>query len=142
MTKLLVGSTQSLSIQIFRYLIVGGIAFIVDFLLLYLLTHFLSLPVLVSAAISFMVGLVVNYRLSMTWIFTQSLTRSAAQKSKEFFIFFITGISGLGLNELCLYLFTEALEINYLISKLITVPIVILWNFFSRRHLLTRSNHD
>ena len=140
-TKLFVGKTQAIKIQIFRYLIVGGFAFAVDFLTLYLLTHFLHLFFLISGAISFITGLIVNYKLSTIWVFNHNTTSGKSQVTKAFTIFLITGVTGLGINELCLHLFTNSLGINYLISKFITLPIVLMWNFFSRRYLLMRMNN-
>ena len=119
--------------QFLRYLVVGGVAFVVDFGVLVLLTEVLSLHYLTSAAIAFCCGLVTNYILSITWVFS---TRSLASKRTEFTIFSIIGVVGLGGNELLMYLGTDVLGLDYRLSKLITVAIVLFWNFGMRKLIL------
>ena len=128
--------TDNTLIQLFRYTFVGGIAFVVDFGSLFLLTEFAGVHYLVSAAISFLFGLATNYLLSILWVFN---TRSISNRYHEFIIFGIIGIIGLGLNELIIWRFTEYLHFHYLISKIISAIVVYLWNFFARKNLLFRS---
>jgi putative flippase GtrA len=86
--------------QFLRYVVVGGVAFVVDFTVLVLLTEVLGLHYLTSAAIAFCCGLVTNYILSITWVFS---TRSLASKRTEFTIFSIIGVVGVwaGMNYSC-----------------------------------------
>ena len=129
---------QPLYIQLLRYLIVGGIAFIVDFSILYLLVNFLGHNYLIAAAISFMTGLFVNYLLSISWVFNRT---PESVLSSSFLIFLVTGLVGLGLNEVLMFLFTHIIGLDYLYSKIIAVPIVLLWNFISRKYLVNRRGH-
>lgn len=119
--------------QLFQYLIVGGIAFAVDFSVLYLLTEFVSLHYLLSATASFLIGLLVNYTLCIRWIFDY---RALENRAHEFAIFAAIGIVGLVLNNLLLFGFTETLGVHYLISKLMAAFFVLVFNFSLRRHLL------
>ena len=130
---LLKNPTNNWFIQLFRYCFVGGLAFPVDYGLLALLTEVFGLHYLVSATIAFIAGLVVNYFLSTSWVFRQSTLDS---KWAEFFVFSVIGVVGLGLNNLLLYLFTDLCDIHYLISKLLTAAIVMLWNFGARKIIL------
>src|SRR3989339_826417 len=100
--KIFVGKSDNFRIQLLRYIFVGGLAAIVDMFLLFVLTDWAKLHYLISAIIAFVAGLVVNYLLSRLWIF-----KSIFSLSKEFIIFAIIGIIGLGLNELFLYLFVD-----------------------------------
>ncbi len=131
--KLFLEETDNWFIQLFRYLFVGGAAFLVDYGLLVLLTEVCGLHYLVSATISFIAGLIVNYLLSTSWIFRKSKMEN---KWAEFLIFSIIGVVGLLLNNLLLYLFTDLAHIHYMISKLITTAIVMLWNFGARKIIL------
>jgi putative flippase GtrA len=130
--------TDSLLFQLLRYVVVGGVAFVVDFGLLFLLVNFLSVHYLIAAGISFISGLAVNYLLSISWVFNKDPNQL---KSRNLFIFLITGLMGLGLNELLMYIFTHHIGFVYLISKVVTVPLVLLWNFFSRKYLLNRNGY-
>jgi putative flippase GtrA len=131
--KLLKDQTDKTRIQLFRYLFVGGAAFIVDFLSLYILTDFFGIYYLISAAIAFILGLFVNYILSVSWVFNK---RKLDNRTFEFGIFAIIGIVGLGLNEVLLWFFTQELLIYYLLSKIFAAAIILFWNFFARKYLL------
>jgi putative flippase GtrA len=131
--KLIKNKTDNTLIQLFRYTFVGGIAFGVDFSLLFLLTEFAGIHYLLSAAISFSVGLVTNYILSIIWVFK---TRNISNRYLEFIIFGIIGIVGLGMNELIIWSFTEYLHFYYLVSKIVSTLVVYLWNFFARKYIL------
>ena len=125
--------TGSVLIQLFRYTIVGGLAFAVDFSLLFLLTEFLHLYYLVSAAIAFSCGLITNYTLSIIWVFD---IRSVSSKPLEFIAFAFIGIIGLILNHVFIWFFTEIVLFHYLVSKSITAVLVYFWNFTVRKVLL------
>ena len=133
MDLLFLKETDNWFIQLFRYCFVGGLAFIVDYGLLVLLTEVCGLHYLISATISFIAGLIVNYLLSTSWIFRKSKLEN---KWAEFIVFAIIGVIGLGLNNLLLYLFTDIIHIHYMISKLITTGIVMIWNFGARKIIL------
>lgn len=134
--KLLIDETNHWFPQLIRYIFVGGLAFLVDYGLLFLLTEAAGMHYLFSATLSFIAGLLTNYFISIRWIFRQSKLQS---RLTEFLIFSIIGIIGLGLNNLFLYALTEYLHLHYLLSKLITAAIVMLWNFLGRRIILFKN---
>ncbi len=131
--KFIKNKTDNTLIQLFRYTFVGGIAFGVDFGLLFLLTEFAGIHYLISAAISFSLGLATNYILSITWVFN---TRNVSNRYLEFAIFGIIGIVGLGMNELIIWTFTEYVGFHYMASKIVSTVVVYLWNFFTRKYIL------
>jgi len=134
--KLFVEETDNWLIQLFRYCFVGGFAFLVDYGLLYALTEFCGCHYIVSATISFIAGLIVNYLLSTWWIFRKSKLKN---KAAEFTIFALIGVVGLILNNVLLYVFTDLLGIYYMISKLITTALVMIWNFAGRKIILFKN---
>jgi len=131
--KLLKNETNNTFIQLFRYTFVGGFAFIIDFSLLFVLTEYAGIHYLVSAAIALTAGLIINYFLSILWVFDK---RKLVNKSVEFTLFAAIGIIGLGLNELFIWVFTEFAGLYYLLSKIVSTAIVYLWNFFARKFTL------
>jgi len=133
--KLLKDQTDKTKIQMFRYLFVGGAAFIVDFLSLFVLTDFFGIYYLISAAIAFILGLIVNYMLSISWVFNK---RKLNKRHIEFGVFALIGIVGLGLNEVFIWFFTQDLQIYYLMSKILAAVIILFWNFFARKFILFR----
>jgi len=131
--KLLKGETNQTLIQLFRYFFVGGLAFVCDFASLFALTEYAGWHYLYSAAAGFGIGTVVNYMLSIRWVFFDHKMRDLRL---EFLIF--AGLGGIGLlfNHGFMWLFTELVGIQYLISKLITTALVFFCNFFSRKLIL------
>lgn len=119
--------------QLFRYACVGGIAFIADFGLLFLLTSFCGVHYQISACISFIAGLTVNYFLSTAWVFNSN--RENINHYAEFLMYAIVGIVGLALNALILFILTDLFGLLYLISKIFSTIIVFGWNFIGRRYI-------
>lgn len=134
--KLLINDTNNWFAQLFRYVIVGGIAFFVDYGLLFALTEFLHFHYLLSATISFIAGLIVNYAISTRWIFRHS---KLDNRLMEFIIYSLIGVIGLLVNNVMLYLLTDYFHIHYMLSKLITAAIVMGWNFVGRKIILFKS---
>jgi len=133
--KLLKSQTDNTLIQLFRYTFVGGVAFIVDFSLLFIFTDFFGIYYLISAALAFLLGLTTNYILSIIWVFNK---RTLKNRWLEFGIFSLIGIIGLGFNEFIIWFFTEHVYFHYLQSKIVSTVFVYLWNFFARKFILFR----
>lgn len=122
--------------QFLRYVVVGGIAFAVDFGSLYLLTELAGIHYLVSALIAFVLGLIVNYLLSKSWVFDR---RSMNDAATEFLVFAAIGVVGLGLNEMILWILSGKMHIHYMAGKAVSAGIVLVWNFGARRRALFSS---
>jgi len=115
--------------QIFKFGLVGGIAFLIDYSVLYILTEFCHIHYLISTIISFSISVIFNYILSIKWVF--DVTKK--QTSKEFLAFIILSIIGLIINAILMYLFVDIINIHYMISKLISTIIVMIYNFITRK---------
>ena len=133
--KVCFGKPESTAIQFMRYAVVGGVAFTADFALLFILTDGFGLHYLISAAAAFLLGLTVNYFLSVSWVFD---LRALANKRAEFAVFAAIGLIGLGFNELFIWFFTEHVHFHYLVSKACATILVFLWNFVARKYILFR----
>lgn len=127
------GKTDNTFLQLFRYTFVGGLAFVVDFGLLFLLTELAHFHYLTSAAFAFLAGLLVNYILSKLWVFN---TSSFKNRIIEFLVFAFIGVIGLGLTELLMWAFTEVIGTHYMLSKVLTTALVYFWNFFARKIII------
>ena len=135
MLKTLLGPQHSSSslVQFIRYVFVGGAAFAVDYLALYLLAHFAGLHYLLAASLSYLLGMVVNYMISVRWVFD---FRRIRQWEREFAIFFMIGIAGLILNGLAITLLVEAAGAPYMAAKLAAAAAILFFNFGARKVLL------
>jgi putative flippase GtrA len=124
---------NKLSVQIFKYGLVGGTAFLLDFSMLFLLTEYLHFYYILSATAAFIAGLLCNYFLSVYWVFSE---RALSNKFAEFLVFSLIGLIGLLLNDGLIWSLTEKGGLHYLSSKVLAAVVVFFWNFFARRQLL------
>ena len=128
--------TESNRNEFVKYLIGGGSAYTVDFFLLIFMTEFLGVPVLISAAVSFIIGLIIIYILSIKWIFENRIQNNSYQ---EFFIFSFIGIIGLLINETLIWASISTEYVHYTVAKIMSAGLVFIWNFSARKFILFRS---
>lgn len=131
--KLFRQRTDNIYLQFFRYIFVGGTAFVVDFFFLYFFSDICGIYYLISAILSFVISVVVNYLMSIKWVFNQD---NIDNKIMEFNMFLLISTIGLIFTEILLYFFTDVCGIYYLMSKIISAIIVLFWNFIARRVML------
>ncbi len=129
-------STENTIIKFFRYIFVGGLAFIVDSSILFVL-EYNGLHYLLATAIAFTIGLFVNFILAKKLVFTEKATVNKFQG--EFFIYGLVGLIGLLITEGLMYLLTGLQGVYFMISKVIVAIIVLIWNFMARKILLYRN---
>lgn len=127
--KLFLQKTDNIFLQFFRYIFVGGTAFVVDFFFLYFFSDICGIHYLLSGVLSFIISVLVNYIMSTKWVFNQE---NIENRVVEFNLFIISTI-GLIFTEILLYIFTDIIGLYYLISKIISAIIVLFWNFIARR---------
>lgn len=122
--------------QILKFGVVGIIATVIDFGVLYILSQPLGIDPVVSAGISFCVSLVFNYVASMRYVFTH---REDMSRSREFVIFLVLSLIGLAINEAIMAAGVAVLGNSALAvmgTKVLATAIVMVWNFVSRKKWL------
>lgn len=122
--------------QILKFGVVGIIATVIDFGVLYVLSQPLGLDPVLSAGISFCVSLVFNYVASMRYVFTH---REDMSRSREFVIFLVLSLIGLAINEAIMAAGVAVLGSSALAvmgTKVLATAIVMVWNFVSRKKWL------
>lgn len=117
-----------LAVQFLRYVAVGGVAFIIDFLVLTGALD-LGLHYILATVVAFIAGLLVNYCLCVLWVWSGTQARSF----KDVFIFALIGVGGLLLTVALMWLAVDVLLWDVRISKIIIAILVLLWNFGLRR---------
>ena len=133
--------------QILKFGIVGVIAIFVDFGV-YTACNFAGVPYLFSGFLGFTISVVVNYLLSMKYVFVR---RDDLSRTKEFTIFVILSAFGLLINELVLYICpgliyphwswlrqTFGVHTVETLAKLGATGIVMIYNFISRKVFLEK----
>ena len=118
---------------------VGFLCFFIDYGIMLLLTELAGVNYLISCCISFSVSVIVNYLLSMHFVFA---AKANMKKRTQFVIFVILSVIGLGLNQLFMWLFVDLVHIPYQIAKLAVTAIVMLFNFVTRKVFLEEKEQD
>ena len=92
--------------QILKFGVVGGIAFLIDYGVLMLLSQGFGIDPVLSAAMSFCVSLAFNYLASMRFVFEH---RDDISRSREALLFIVLSAVGLMINEACMLVGVAAL---------------------------------
>lgn len=119
--------------QLMKFGVVGVIAFVIDYGLMVVLTELFGVEYLLSATISFTVSVVFNYLASMRYVFTH---KEGLSRRREFVIFVVLSVVGLGINDLLMFLGTSLAGISYLITKIFATAVVMVYNFVTRKKFL------
>ncbi len=119
--------------QIMKFGIVGIIAFVIDYGLMILLTELFGIDYLVSASVSFTVSVIFNYLASMRYVFSH---KEGMSRRREFIIFVVLSVIGLGINDAFMWLGTDLLGVDYRITKIVATAVVMVWNFVTRKKFL------
>lgn len=141
-SKLTKEGTRILLGEFLRYAVVGGVAFLADFGTLVaaqeLFFRDFAWGVYVSTVFGFLVGLAVNYALSLVFVFTQEKDRGKGRSLGAFLVFGLIGLVGLGWTELGMWVGVALLGWNYMVVKVLVTGAVLAWNYLGRKVLIFR----
>ena len=146
--------------EIFRFLLVGGTATVIDYAISYLFYQWIFPPSLVgktcslllSTALGFGAGVTVNWFLSVTFVFRAVRDKRAAASKRSFLIFLSIGLIGLLLTE-CGMLLVRVLpavrlfstttflgaEWTWWLMKATMTCLVLVWNYLGRKIFIFKS---
>ena len=108
--------------ELILYGIIGGLCAALDFGLYTLLGMWI--PYLWANVISVHVGIFCSFLLNRQYNF-----KVKDRPAQRFTIFYLVGLSGLGLSELMIYLLAKRAGWDYVLAKLLTVVVVALLQF-------------
>lgn len=140
--------------ELLRYLVAGGSAFVFD-LLTKTLFHSLILPadmgtfsvfgfvnevrVTLSTAAGFVVGLIVNYIISIFFVFTNENQKERGKGIKPFLIYLCVSIVGLlvniGVTQLGCNLLSVSKEdtVMFMFISCVAAGVALIWNYIGRK---------
>ena len=154
---------KDLFFEILRFLIVGAIATLADYAVFYLFRawllpanlgggawNFFSLAI--ATAFGFLVGLLINWVLSVSFVFRAVKDKKKVKTKRAFLIFALIGLVGLMVTELGVLLLVRLLPDILLfqraefflpwkewLAKIVMTCIVLALNYVSRKLLIFRS---
>jgi putative flippase GtrA len=116
-----------------RYFLVGGTAACVDIGLFALLAKALAMPYLRVATASFLLATLVNYWLSIRFVFVSG---QRFRRRWEMAMVFAVSAVGLAFNAAILWLCVELGHFELIMAKVTATGVVFFWNYFARRVLI------
>lgn len=140
--------------EILRFLIVGGIATFIDMVVMAFIMYlcntnvfdgnfinvFLSKglasnwSVVLGTAIGFIVGLVINYLLSLSFVYHGD--NAKAKTKKGFILFLVLSAIGLIIQTVGIFIGYGLLNFNEWIVKIILVVVVLIFNYITRKKFI------
>ncbi len=118
-----------LSYEACRFLLVGAFTLVLDYAFLLALTELLGVYYIVSATLSFLIAVIVNYCLCQYWVFNDAKSMNGAR----FMLFVGSSVVALALNAGIIRISVEWLQLNYLYGKILSTIMVTLWNYVTKR---------
>lgn len=129
--------TPFLNLTIIKFALVGGLGFLVDLLVTWLLKEHFNMNPYLSNATGFIAAVSNNFWINKYWTFSNTNKKLGNQ----FVLFLLISVIGLCLNTLCLYAFVELFLINFYMAKAMAVLLVFIWNYFANKAVTFR-NHQ
>ena len=123
--------------QIIKFGFVGFLCFFIDYGIMVFLTEALKINYLISSGCSFSVSVIVNYILSIKFVFDADRD---ANKVKQFLVFLFFSIGGLIINHIVMWVAVDLLGIFYMISKIGATAIVMVYNFITRKLFIEKKS--
>ncbi len=120
---------RKLAAEFLRYFAVSALALAVDMACLLLAAEYVHY--LLAATLGFLLGATVSYVLAVRWAFDRRRLESSPRT--EFAVYALIGVTGLGINNLTIFLAVESLGLSLWLAKACAAAITFLFNFSARK---------
>jgi putative flippase GtrA len=121
-----------------RFGIVGGLNTAVTLLIFYVSHHVLLINYLITSVLAYAAGIVNSYIWNRHWTFGSETGAIATEFSK----FTILNLIGLALNTIFVAIFVELGHLKPLISQVIAILIIFLWNFLGNYYWVFKAQNS
>lgn len=117
--------------QLFLYLIVGGIATLVEWVLFYVFNAKMGFHYMPATALAFMVSTFANWLAGKLILFNDW-----SNVIPEIIKIYATSIAGLFFNLALMWIMVDIIGLQEMLSKIIATGIVFMWNFLIRKYAI------
>ena len=119
-------------LQVTRFLIVGVVSFLIEFLLFIFFIDVLDIKYTHANLPSMAIAILCNYFLTRWYVF-----ESIKYNARTTFVLFLTfTLMGVLLNQFLLWFMVEQMFFHVKLSKVIAVALVAVFNFFTKKYLV------
>lgn len=112
-----------------KYCIVGLSGIVVNTFILFFFTDVLKIFYLLSSVIAYEVSILTNFIINDQWTFSSVIPGKSFLTRAMYFNYAM--ITGTVFGIIFLYIFTDLLSINYLMSNIISITIVFIWRYYA-----------
>lgn len=144
--------------EILRFLLVGGLATVVDFFMMGVMKYVIEpdkypaffnvfygatevpsvLANCVGTGTGFIFGLIANYFLSIVFVFNE---KGNSRSMIGFLLFAVFSAIGLGIHIAGMYVFNGLLDLNEWIVKIVLTLAVLVYNYVTRKIIIFKDKH-
>ena len=141
------------SLQFSRFLLIGSINTLADFLIVnslaYLFQSYHGFSLIIINSFSFITVVTLSFFLNKNWTFARTNDQPQA-RTKKYLIFVLVTLIGLILNNSIVYLITTVIGPEWQLSrfiwlnfaKVLAACIILFWNFFNYKYLVFRQTNN
>ena len=125
--------------RVLRYLFSGGTGFVVNVVILYVMTDVFGIWYVISGAVAFVVSITASFLLHRIVTFNYDKDGTV---HGQYSGFFVVSLINLLINEIILVFFVEVLGLWYIIAQTIASIVIAILGYFVYRHVIFREKRD
>jgi dolichol-phosphate mannosyltransferase len=125
--------------QFTKFCLVGASGIIINLVAFYSLMNVFGLWYIQSAGFAFMVAVTWNYILNRIWTFKDE-SKPISHIFNSYMSFISVSLIGFTINLAFLYGFVEGLHMNYILSQVLAISVVSVWNYYGSRIWVFKQN--
>ena len=120
------------------YLIVGGIATLVEWIIFYLLNGVLLWNHLVATIIAYLISTFANWAAGRLLVFKEAKIGFI----KEITSIYVASLIGLAMNLLIMWIMVDCISLNEMLSMVTATVIVFMYNYLIRKLVIYRKDRE
>ena len=113
-------------IEAAKFLVVGGVNFVLTFIIFFVLVKLLSVNYLIGLTVSSAIGMVFSYMLNFAWVFRPE---QKLRFKERFGKYFLASVTSLGLNLIALNYLVRRFDFDPFYVQCALIPLIVGFNF-------------